>query len=89
MGEPSNTKEQQKAENKLPTSYLSATYMSYNVVDNVQTLNPFFQQTNIYHSEDLRAALRAYYDTVPTDYAMTMQTIRWNRPASMQPDKKK
>ena len=87
MGEPSNTKEQQKAENKLPTSYLSATYMSYNVVDNVQTLNPFFQQTNIYHSEDLRAALRAYYNTVPDD-AMH-QTIQLNRPASMQPDKKK
>ena len=86
MGEPSNTKEQQKAENKLPTSYLSATYMS---VDNEQTVNPFFQQTNIYYSEDLGAALRAYYDTVPTDYAMTMQTIRLNRPASMQPDKKK
>ena len=85
MGEPSNTKEQQKAENNLPTSYLSVTYKS---VDNEQTLNPFFQQTNIYYSEDVGAALRAYYDTAPTDYSMTMQTIRWNRPASMQPDKK-
>ena len=84
MGEPSNTKEQQKAENKLPTSYLSATYMS---VDNEQTVNPFFQQTNIYYSEDLGAALRAYYNTVP-DYPM-YQTIQLNRPASMQPDKKK
>ena len=84
MGEPSNTKEQQKAENKLPTSYLSATYMS---VDNEQTVNPFFQQTNIYYSEDLGAALRAYYNTVPDD-AMH-QTIQLNRPASMQPDKKK
>jgi hypothetical protein len=84
MGEPSNTKEQQKAENNLPTSYLSATYMS---VDNEQTVNPFFQQTNIYCSKDLGAALRAYYNTLPDD-AM-YQTIQLNRPASMQPDKKK
>ena len=85
MGEPSNTKEQQKAENNLPTSYLSATYMS---LDNEQTVNPFFQQTNIYYSEDLGAALRAYYNTVP-DHAMTVQTIKLHRPASMQQDKKK
>jgi hypothetical protein len=85
MGEPSNTKEQQEAENKLPTSYLSATCMS---VDNEQTVKSFVQQTNIHSSEDLGAALRAYYNAVP-DHAMTMQTIQLHRPASMQPDKKK
>jgi hypothetical protein len=85
MGEPCNTKEQQKAENKLPTGYLSATCMS---VGNDKTVNLFVQQTNINSSEGLGAALRAYYDTVP-DHDMTIQTIQLHRPASMQPDKTK
>tara|TARA_Y100000389_G_scaffold196321_1_gene229082 strand:- start:3930 stop:4187 length:258 start_codon:yes stop_codon:yes gene_type:complete len=85
MGEGCNTKEGQKAENKLPTSYLSATCMS---VDNEQTVKPFVQQTTIHSSKDLGAALRAYYNTVP-DHGTTIQTIQLHRPASMQPDNKK
>jgi hypothetical protein len=85
MGEPCNTKEGQKAENKLPTSCLSATCMS---LDNEQTVKPFVQETTIHSSEDLAAALRAYYNAVP-DNGMTMQTIRLHGPASTQPDKKK
>lgn len=85
MAEPCNTKEQQKAEHKLATSYLSATCLS---VDNGPTVKPFVQQTNIKSSEDLGAALRAYYYSVPDHYT-TIQTIQLHRPASMQPDKKK
>jgi hypothetical protein len=85
MGEPCNTKEQQKAKDKLPTSYLSVTYTS---LDNQQTGNSFFQETNISSSEDLGAALCAYYSTVP-DSTTAVQTIKFHRPASMKPDKKK
>lgn len=85
MGEPCNTKEQQKAGNKLPTGYLSATCMS---LDNEQAVKPFVQETKINSSGDLGVALRAYYNTVPDD-GMTIQTLRLHRPASRQPDNKK
>jgi hypothetical protein len=85
MGEPCNTIEEQKAQDELPTSYLSATYTS---LGNEQTGNSFSQQTKICSSEDLGAALRAYYNRVP-DAATMVQTIKLHRPASMQPDKKK
>jgi hypothetical protein len=84
MGEPCNTKEQQKAQDELPSRYLSATYTS---VGNEQTGNSFSQQTKMHSSKDLGAALCAYYNRVP-DAATMVQTIKLHRPASMQPDKK-
>lgn len=85
MGEPCDTKEQQKAENKQPTSYLSATCTS---VHNDKTVKPLVQQTNINSSGDLLEALRAYYNSVP-DHGMTVQTIQLHSSESMQPDNKK
>lgn len=85
MDEPCNTKEQQKAENKQPTGYLSATCMS---LDNDKTVKSFVEKTTINGSGDLLAALRSYYSSVP-DGSKAIQTFRLHRPESGQPDNKK
>ena len=85
MGEACNTEEQQKAQDELPTSYLSVTYTS---VCNEQTCNSFSQEKKICSSKDLGAALCAYYNSLP-DPRTTVQTIQLHRALSMQLDKKK